>query len=588
LNIRSVTRYRFGNAMNNFPASECAECGTRKWLPVHFSTALVLVLSLSMSTGRTVQADSGLQTIALSGRVAPGTSVSFESFSIPAISGGYAAFSASIAGAGVDSSNRNGVWSHADGAGTTLIARAGTTDPNAGGDAFIDFDQPVINSAGQIAFTGYLASGGPGVWRYSNGALSIVAKRGDIAQGSGSTFSVFPRWPAMNSSGQLAIANSFAVFQAGVPTSAYGIWFIPQPGDMQTRMLSGAAAPEAGQGVVFGAPLPLASPQLDDVGHIAFWAYLSGSGINGNNNEGIWQENANGLHLIMREGQPAPGTDAGVHFAGREGNLAYTAIDAAGDIAFLNNLSGTGVTTSNSQGIWALTSGSPLQLVARAGNLAPGTNVKFLQFGDPLMNAQGHIAFIGLYFTGPSQTSSGVWSEGHGTGLKLVAHGGDSAPGTSAQFSGIYSNSLVINALGQTAFIGGLTGLTVNSTNDVGIWAEDLNGVLRKIVREGDFIDVDDGPGVDLRQVASFYFQGQSGNEDGRRSGFNDFGQVVFTAFFTDGSQGVFISNLVYVPEPPATALTALGFAIVCFLHRRRRFFPTLLGAGATRRGKCV
>lgn len=40
-------------------------------------------------------------------------------------------------------------------------------------------------------------------------------------------------------------------------------------------------------------------------------------------------------------------------------------------------------------------------------------------------------------------------------------------------------------------------------------------------------------------------FVGGSGNQDGRSSGFNDLGQLVFSAIFSDGSSGIFVSDLV-------------------------------------------
>jgi hypothetical protein len=44
-------------------------------------------------------------------------------------------------------------------------------------------------------------------------------------------------------------------------------------------------------------------------------------------------------------------------------------------------------------------------------------------------------------------------------------------------------------------------------------------------------------------------FVGNTGNSDGRPSGFNNFGQVAFGARFDDGSQGIFVSNAVARPQ---------------------------------------
>ena len=109
-----------------------------------------------------------------------------------------------------------------------------------------------------------------------------------------------------------------------------------------------------------------------------------------------------------------------------------------------------------------------------------------------------------------------------------------------------------LNLSGQTAFRARLSGVSVSESNDEGVWAEDRLGELTLIAREGDQLDVDEGPQTDLRTISKIAFAPSSGNEDGYSNGFNDRGQVAFTAQFTDGSSGVFVSNLVAEPFDPA------------------------------------
>ena len=85
-------------------------------------------------------------------------------------------------------------------------------------------------------------------------------------------------------------------------------------------------------------------------------------------------------------------------------------------------------------------------------------------------------------------------------------------------------------------------------------------GGLGLLVREGDLIDVDDGPGVDLRTVTSLSIPN---NEVGAAVG--QLNRVVFQATFTDGSSGVFVANI--IPEP--TGLAFLGGLGALMLRRR-------------------
>jgi hypothetical protein len=156
---------------------------------------------------------------------------------------------------------------------------------------------------------------------------------------------------------------------------------------------------------------------------------------------------------------------------------------------------------------------------------------------------------------------------------------GSQAPGTptGAKFDDF--STPVFNAAGQLAFTGNLSrpifdrngnvigggGGGVDDTNDIGIWATDVQGALELIAREGDLLEV--APS-DFRKIASLDFASNTGNEDGRHSGFNDLGQIAFAAFFTDGSSGVFVSDLVAVPESGAYAL--LGTVAFGVLRRGR------------------
>jgi hypothetical protein len=95
----------------------------------------------------------------------------------------------------------------------------------------------------------------------------------------------------------------------------------------------------------------------------------------------------------------------------------------------------------------------------------------------------------------------------------------------------------VINSAGQIAF-----SAPVDGTDLDWIWATTKDGELKLIARRGDIVEV--GPG-DSRTVL-VAFVGQDGrNGDGRPTYFNDLGQLVFSVFFSDVSQGILVSNAV-------------------------------------------
>jgi hypothetical protein len=269
--------------------------------------------------------------------------------------------------------------------------------------------------------------------------------------------------------------------------------------------------------------------------------------VDSSNDTGFWSQGSGSMALEARAGAPAPGTPEGVLF-GRV--FSPITMNSAGKVAFEFRLTGSGVDSTNDQGLWSNASGS-LELVARRGSQAAGTpsGVNYDLFETrlwPLLNDAGQLAFLaGLAGAGVDESNNeGIWLKDSGNPT-LVARRGDSAPGVSgATFSDLHIPGL--NTAGQIAFRADLTGMEIDVTNDRGIWATDSTGTLRLVARRGDVIEV--APG-DVRTLSDLDFASASNGSDGRARGFNNLGQLAFWASFTDGSQGVFVSNAVaHVP----------------------------------------
>jgi hypothetical protein len=70
-----------------------------------------------------------------------------------------------------------------------------------------------------------------------------------------------------------------------------------------------------------------------------------------------------GLRVVAVTGQAAAGTGTGVKF----GSFSPPVINDRGETAFDATLSGTGVTGANTTGVWSEGGGNGLQLLARQG-----------------------------------------------------------------------------------------------------------------------------------------------------------------------------------------------------------------------------
>ena len=311
-----------------------------------------------------------------------------------------------------------------------------------------------------------------------------VALSGDPAPGAsaGATFFVFKSSPTINSAGQTA-------FKA-VPTVDFvdGIWS-EGTGTLSLVASWGDPAPGTPAGVTFTQVLPntivYPLPHLNDAGQTAFVSSLTGPGVNGSNDLGIWTEGSGTLALVARGGDQAPGTAVGVVYSDQFFSSRLSKFNNAGQSAFHTRLTGPGVDFSNDQGIWTGAPGS-VTLLARKGDPAPGTPVGVtfdsLIGGNIYFNNAGETAFHSS-FAG-AEIGDGIWSGGPGT-LFLVARSGDQAPGLPAgvSFGGFLDPR--INDAGQTVFRSSVTGPGVNTSNDGGIWSEGP-GTLSLVAREGD------------------------------------------------------------------------------------------------------
>jgi hypothetical protein len=486
---------------------------------------------------------------------------------------------------GIDETNNFGLWSNARGS-LELLARKGDHAPGTPASFLFNFPlDPVMNSAGQSAFSAYLRgpdvinSNGEGIWHNLNGPVELLARASDVAPGTiGAKFYQFAS-PVINDSGRITFfASLYPGIGDTITGTGAGIWTYFH-GELNLVVRSGNQAPDMPAGTSFFGINP---PVMNSDGNIAFYADLrpAGTGINPDNSNGIWSSGRGSLALVAVSGMAAPGLEPGAKFATFVTNPV---INKEGAIAFSADLhvGPGGVTTENAAGIWSDKSGQ-LDLVIRGGDSAPALRpgAKFSYFQAVDLNNSGDISFnakLQPFVAGlDDPNDSGIWLKS-GETLQLVAQEGSHAPGTPAGVvfedlaSGYTDASL--NGRGRVAFAGILKsdGSLVTEANNDGIWAQDQNGVLRLIAREEDVIDVAPGPAEDLRTIASLHFNSVGNDDDGQSVSFNDAGQVAYFATFTDGSAAAILSNIATVPEPASVGLVYAGLLVASQLRPGRR-----------------
>jgi hypothetical protein len=380
-------------------------------------------------------------------------------------------------------------------------------------------DVPIsFNDSGKIAFQALLA-GNPrftfnnkdSVWSDANGSLAMLALQGSAAVGGqpDSVYLNFNAGPTLNNLGQTAFSTQRFGYDPTI-ISQSGVW-IGDAMSIRPVALGGQAAPGTSTGTLFRSTgSDFGMPRINNHSQTAFFAFLDiGAGeVTEDNDSGIWLDDAGALELVVRKGSPTPGL-TDTNF----NLIGENILNDAGQVAFTSILNNNGVQRDS---VWLADAGN-LTLIAKAGDHAPGTHIgtEFLDFRQLNLNSNGQVLFEAL--------------------LKREIAG-------------------------------------VNSSNDRGIWALDPAGMLTLIAREGDQLDIEQGPGIDLRTIAELSFVGTTGNAEGRPSSFNNRGQFAFTARFTDGTSGVFLSNVTAIPEPATAILIAVMSLTFSISRSRKRY----------------
>ena len=252
-------------------------------------------------------------------------------------------------------------------------------------------------------------------------------------------------------------------------------------GQISAVAQEGQPAPGTGAGVVFDRyNQGNAPPVINNYGQTAFQAELRGVGVTLNNDHGIFTEAGGQLRLIAREGDAAPGVEPGTVFSQLDNRIPI--LSDSGQTVFTARVARPVSISPFEEAIYAESSGT-LNLVALSGQAPTGTptHMVYTDFGTPTQNASGHIAFR-ANLSG-SGFGEGIFSGSPGN-INTVAYSGMSVPGLGPGEIFYSFNDPAFNSRGQTAFWAILSGGTINFDTEVGLFTEST-GELRLFAQSG-------------------------------------------------------------------------------------------------------
>jgi hypothetical protein len=507
-----------------------------------------LAISVSLSAAAAVPS-ANIRMVAAVGQSAPGTTNSFGTFigSPPSVNiQGDVAFRAGLTGG-------EGIWAERGAAGLQVVAVNNQNAPGVPGKKFQFFGPSnpsgntavgslIFNNNGQILFRATFAGStsvfnNDGLWLADPvTGIEFIAKSGGTLPGSGrQVVQIESSNSALNDNADVAFRGRYTTSF----TTEAGLWAYSGPA---TTHLVAQGTTSTFTTVAFDGAV------LDGSGRTYFKADLGGSVT------GVYGESAPGtLQLIAKDGQTAPGISPSATF---DGVYPFDmAVNSSGTVAFASSLS---------NGKNALFTGSlsgPVTPKVVSGTLAPGapSGAVFSSFYSPEINAQGRLAFKAeISGTGiTSGNNQGIWLENAAGGFDLVAREGTTIPGGTgsvvfgSEFPDVFPE-IVLNALGQIAF---KASTVSSSATGQGVWATGINGVLHQVVWSGQPFDtVANG----TKSHSLFSFAGNTGNDEGLPSGFSDSGYVSFRGSSGASTEAIYVSSVVAVPEPSSAVLIAI------------------------------
>jgi hypothetical protein len=315
----------------------------------------------------------------------------------------------------------NGLWSSKSGT-LALVARTGDHAPGMPADVYFEgLGRASLNSSGSVAFAAGLSGGGFGylfdqsIWSDRSGSVALIASAGRHAAGTDASvvFRGLSDYPLIDTAGHVAF-DGWLSGPGVIAANDNGIWS-DVSGSLSLVVRAGDRAPGTRSDVTFQ---EIDDPDIffSNSGKIAFVASLAGPGVDPTNNFGIWSNTSGAFRPVMRAGDAAPGISGKVF--GGSNSIVF---NDAGQVAFRGLVTDPGVAINNPyeaiHGLWAEDKAGELHLIVREGGqieVAPGDfrTVESFDYvsgdidglngdGSPYaFNARGEFAFFARFTDG--------------------------------------------------------------------------------------------------------------------------------------------------------------------------------------------
>jgi len=362
-------------------------------------------------------------------------------------------FWANIAGPTITAPNSHALFQGTTPAGLSVAAQWSDAAPglpglsliNNAGNAGFSSNGLRVSPDGRSLFTSRLTNAGNNLPETSDtglfggfaGSVGLVAREGDPAPGtSGALFGDLNglniQFSGINRNGRVMFPVSLVGGDVVGTTNDFAL-YTGTPGALTIAVRKGDTmlpGPVKAAGFSLEGNTFFGNNQMTG-DRIVYNLILSGAGVTTANDESLWLYTpGSGNALLLREGNPAPGT-AGAVFAGGSVIDAFemppTAVTGNGRFVFYTGLAGGDTNAANDGALYIADTTGAATLLAREGSPAPGTDAVFLNFNlfQSFVNGAGVGAFTGTLTGGTVNPTNddGIWAGTPGS-VSLVARSG--------------------------------------------------------------------------------------------------------------------------------------------------------------------
>jgi hypothetical protein len=421
-------------------------------MPNYLLRTLCAVVGFVLSVSATA-AVRDVQKIVATGDTPPGgagTPLFFETLQTGMINNnGEVAFQGSIDNPVGDLLYKNGIWVKSNGSFEERV-RAGELAPGAPNGVFPKFTafrNATLNDAGVVGYLGNtdVNDHRAGYWTSSTSTTEAIAVEGTAAGSLSADLDGIFYEPSLNNAGQMAF-NSW-IIPHGSTTLRSGI-FIADADEFGIVSLEGEPAPGTSNNF---AGISRHYPPINGSGETAFSLALKNSTTGIEDGRAVYRGNSSSLELVAHTGMAAPGTGATFSSNSYTGTIP---LNSAGDVAFASGLSGAGVNGQNDFGLWRTRGESLELVARRGDMAPSGQlgEQRFWSFNSPLIDDSDQVVFKASMSIVQPVVQTNLWSARDGE-LNLIAAMGMTAPGTGDVFTYVAPvGSYAANSLGQIAF----------------------------------------------------------------------------------------------------------------------------------------